>query len=57
MKLLPAFFLSVLAAFAAERAGLLGDRFGCVTPDEAVASHEVFAAALDSHRARAAVEL
>src|SRR5205814_1491450 len=28
------------AAFIAERAGALGDRFGCATPDEAVASHE-----------------
>lgn len=47
----------MLVAFAAERAGLLGERFGCVTPDEAVASHEVFAAALVSHRTRQAVEL
>ncbi|MEY3774743.1 MAG: hypothetical protein RLZZ129_1523, partial [Verrucomicrobiota bacterium] len=28
------------AAFIAERAGLLGGRFGCATPDEAVAHHE-----------------
>ena len=26
----------------------LGERFGCATPDEAVASHEIFAAALTS---------
>lgn len=38
------------AAFLAERAGELGDRFGCATPAEAVASHEIFAAALESHR-------
>jgi hypothetical protein len=45
------------AAFAAERAGELGQRFGCVTPDEAVASHELFAAALESHTRKAVVSL
>ncbi len=53
----PDCFLQMWAAFAAERAGALGDRFGCVTPDEAVASHEIFAAALESHAGRSAVEL
>jgi len=48
----PDCFLQMWAAFAAERAGALGDRFGCVTPDEAVASHELFAAALRSHQAK-----
>ncbi|MEA3208009.1 MAG: hypothetical protein QOE70_1066 [Chthoniobacter sp.] len=38
------------AAFLMERAGQLGDRFGCATPEEAVASHEIFAAALASQR-------
>ena len=38
------------AAFLSERAGLLGDRFGCATPDEAVAHHEIWAASLRSHR-------
>ena len=37
------------AAFLTERAGLLGDRFGCATPDEAVAQHEIWTAALVSH--------
>jgi predicted dehydrogenase len=37
------------AAFLMEREGLLDGRFGCATPEEAVASHEVFAAALQSH--------
>ncbi|OPZ01660.1 MAG: Glucose-6-phosphate 3-dehydrogenase [Alphaproteobacteria bacterium ADurb.BinA305] len=37
------------AAFIAERAGVLGGRFGCATPDEAVAHHEIWAAALASH--------
>jgi predicted dehydrogenase len=50
-------FLQMWAAFAAEREGLLGDRFGCVTPDEAVASHELFAAALQSHAEGRAVRL
>jgi predicted dehydrogenase len=34
------------AAFLLERQGKLGDRFGCATPEEAVASHAVFDAAL-----------
>lgn len=33
-----------------EREGELGARFGCATPEEAVASHEIFAAALEAHR-------
>lgn len=53
----PDCFLQMWAAYAAERAGALGGKFGCVTPDEAVASHEVFAAALESHRTRTAVAL
>jgi predicted dehydrogenase len=36
------------AAYLLEREGLLAGRFGCVTPEEALASHEVFAAALTS---------
>ena len=36
------------AAFIAEREGFLGERFGCVTPEEAVESHRLFAAALES---------
>ena len=51
----PDILQQMLAAFAAERAGLLGERFGCVTPEEAVASHEVFAAALKSRDNRTAV--
>ncbi len=43
--------LQMWAAYLAERAGALGDRLGCVTPQEAVASHELFAAALESARA------
>lgn len=44
----PDALLQMWAAFLAERAGALGDRFGCATPAEAVASHELFAASLDS---------
>lgn len=51
----PDCFLQMWAAFAAERAGALGTRFGCVTPDEAVASHELFAAALESHARKAVI--
>jgi predicted dehydrogenase len=45
----PDCFLQMWGAFIAEREGVLGDRFGSATPDEAVASHEVFAAALRSN--------
>jgi predicted dehydrogenase len=53
----PDCFLQMWAAYAAERAGQLGGRFGCVTPDEAVASHELFAAALQSHANKNVVSL
>jgi predicted dehydrogenase len=46
--------LQMWAAFLAERAGALGDRFGCATPQEALESHRIFAAALRSARSRAA---
>ena len=45
------------AAYLEEREGLLGDRFGCATPVEALASHEIFAAALESQRLGQAVAL
>ena len=38
--------LQMWASYLSERAGELGDGFGCVTPQEAVASHLVFDAAL-----------
>jgi predicted dehydrogenase len=53
----PDCFLQMWAAFLAERAGKLDGRFGCVTPDEAVLSHELFAAALRSHAEKRAIEL
>jgi predicted dehydrogenase len=53
----PDCFLQMWAAYTAERAGKLAGRFGCVTPDEAVLSHELFAAALESHARKTAVPL
>lgn len=41
-------FMQMLAGYVAEREGFLNGRFGCVTPEEAVASQYVFAAALKS---------
>ena len=45
------------AAFLMEREGLLGDRFGCATPEEAVAAHRISAAALESQRNQQVVAL
>jgi len=53
----PDCFLQMWAAYLAERAGQLDGRFGCVTPEEAVWSHELFAAALRSRQERRAIEL
>lgn len=47
--------LQMWAAFLAERAGQLGDRFGCVTPEEAWATHRIYDAALRSQREQAVV--
>ncbi len=44
----PDCFMQMLAAYVAEREGALNGRFGCVTPEEAVASHRIFNAALKS---------
>jgi predicted dehydrogenase len=53
----PDCILQMWAAFLAERAGKLEGKFGCVTPDEAVRSHELFAAALQSHAGKRAIDL
>lgn len=42
--------MQMLTAYFAEREGFLGDRLGCMRPDEAVMSHRVFEAALRSHQ-------
>jgi predicted dehydrogenase len=41
--------LQMWAVFLAERAGALGERFGCVTPQEAVATHGIYRAGMRSH--------
>ena len=53
----PDCFLQMWAAYLAERAGKLAGRFGCVTPEEAVLSHELFAAALKSQVTKMAISL
>lgn len=53
----PDCFMQMLAAYFAERAGLLEGRFGCVTPDEAVFSHQFFSKALESNRRKTSVEI
>jgi predicted dehydrogenase len=53
----PDCFLQMWAAYAAERAGALDNRFGCVTPEEAVLSHRLFAAALQSQQTKTAISL
>lgn len=40
------------AAYLMEREGQLGNRLGCVRPEEALFSHQLFAAALRSHAAQ-----
>jgi predicted dehydrogenase len=50
-------FQQMWAAYAAEREGVLREHFGCVTPDEAVRSHELFDAALRSHAEQRAIGL
>jgi predicted dehydrogenase len=49
--------LQMWASFLAERAGSLDGRFGCATTAEAVGAHRLFAAAMRSHAAGAAVDL
>lgn len=53
----PDCFMQMLAAYFAERDGFLDERFGCVTPAEAVASHQIFDAALKSHRSKSAIAI
>ena len=53
----PDLIMQMWASFLAERAGALGGRFGCATPQEAVAQHELWAAALESQRGQRVVDL
>lgn len=45
------------AAYLMEREGLLESRFGCATPEEALATHQIFTAALESHLTSTVVHL
>ncbi len=45
----PDIIQQMLASYFAERHGFLNGRLGCVTPEEAVASHRIFDAALRSY--------
>ena len=45
------------AAFLLEREGMLDNRFGCATPEEAVATHEIFSAALASQENQQVIRL
>lgn len=45
------------AAYLMEREGKLASRFGCATPDEAVDTQQIFAAALESQRTQQVVAL
>ena len=47
--------LQMWAVFLAERAGQLGDRFGCVTPHEAAATHGIYLAGIRSNAEGVAV--
>lgn len=49
--------LQMWASYLSEREGVLGERFGCVTPEEALVSHRTFDAALASSASSAAVTL
>ena len=53
----PDILMQMWASYLAERAGQLGDRFGCATPDEAVSHHELWDAALRSHASQSVISL
>lgn len=53
----PDIIMQMWAAYLLEREGNLGDRFGCATPDEALRSQELFAAALTSQKNQDVVPL
>jgi hypothetical protein len=49
--------MQMWAAFFAERDGDLNEYFGCVTPDEALMSHRLFAAAIQSQQLNQVIEI
>lgn len=54
---LPDALMQMWAAFLAERAGQLGQRFGTATPQEALAAHKVFDGALRSQAGGTSIRL
>lgn len=46
----PDCFQQMIAAYIAEREGFLNNKFGCATPEEALQSHVIFEAALESSK-------
>jgi predicted dehydrogenase len=53
----PDVLMQMWAAFFAEREGMLGEHFGCVTPDEALSSHLLFRAALESQKKNQSISI
>lgn len=53
----PDCFMQMFAAYIAERSGFLYERFGCVTPAEAIESHQIFDAALRSFKSGSAKKI
>jgi predicted dehydrogenase len=53
----PDSLLQMWAAYFAERAGMLGDKFGCARVEEALFTHKVFSAAMQSHATHTEVVL
>ena len=53
----PDILMQMWAAFFAEREGHLNECFGCVTPSEALLSHRLFAAAVQSQQLNQVIEI
>jgi predicted dehydrogenase len=53
----PDCFLQMWGAYVSERGGMLKDKFGCVTPAEALVTHQIFSAALRSQESKLAEEV
>lgn len=53
----PDYFMQMLASYFAEREGVLNDRFGCLTPEEALMSHQIFQVALKSEESKSVVDV
>jgi predicted dehydrogenase len=53
----PDVLMQMWAAYFTEREGVLGDRFGCARPDEAVMTQRIFAAALESQKNNSVVTI